>query len=71
MKNRALAYVEKALQNGDTEFYFRVEGRNVASDVAEKVNDRIGCFFYGKEIVGKRTRMIANNAIGTCWIEVY
>lgn len=71
MKSQVMAYVEKALQGGDTEFYFRIEGRNVASDVAEKIYDRICVFFSGKGITDKRVKRIANDKIGTCWIKIY
>ena len=71
MKSQVMAYVEKALQGGDTEFYFRIEGRNVASDVAEKIYDQICVFFSGKGITDKRVKRIANDKIGSCWIKIY
>ena len=71
MKNRALAYVEKALQNGDTEFYFRIEGDNVAFDVAESVYHHLKDIFSEKGITDKRIKRIANNYVGTCCIKIY
>ena len=71
MKSQAMAYVEKALQDGDTELYFRIEGRNVASDVAEKIYDQICIFSSEKGIAVKRVKRIANDKIGTCWIKIY
>ena len=71
IKSQVLAYVEKALQEGDTEIYFRIEGRNIASDVAETINDRIRCFFSEKGIKDKRIKRITNDKIGTCWIKIY
>ena len=71
MKSQVMAYVEKALQGGDTEFYFRIEGRNVASDVAEKIYDQICVFFSEKGITDKRVKRIAYDKIGTCWIKIY
>lgn len=71
LKSQAIAYVEKALQGGDTEFYFRIEGRNVASNVAEKIYDQICVFFSEKGITDKRVKLIANDKIGSCWIKIY
>ena len=71
MKSQAMAYVEKSLQDGDTELYFRIEGRAVASDVAEKIYDQICVFFSEKGITNKRVKRIANNKMSTYWIKIY
>lgn len=71
MKSQVMTYVEKALQDGDTELYFRIEGRNAASDVAEKIYDQICVFFSEKGITDKRVKRIANDKIGSCWIKIY
>ena len=71
MKSQAIAYVKRALQDGDTEFYFRLEGINVASDVAEIIYELICVFFSEKGITNKRVKRIANDKIGTCWIKIY
>lgn len=37
MKSRLLSYVEKKLNEGSIEFYFRIDGRRIASDIAEEI----------------------------------
>lgn len=71
LKSQLLSYIEKALQAGSTEFYFRIEGRRKVSDMAEEICDRVVDFFYKQEITGKRIKRIANDEIGTCWIKIY
>lgn len=71
MKNQALAYVENALQAGNEEFYFRIEGRDAASDMTETICNRIYAFFSENGIADKRVKRISNDKIGTCWIKIY
>lgn len=71
LKNQAFAYVEKALQAGLTEFYFRLEGRFNTSDVAEKIYNSICTYFAGQGIGGVRIKRIINDKIGTYWIKIY
>ena len=71
MKNQIFVYVEKALEAGHTELYFRLEGKYMASDMAEKVCHLIYRYFSEQGITGKRVKRIANDKIGTCWIKIY
>ena len=70
-KSRLMSYVEKALQGGCTEFYFRIEGRRTASDIAKEIYDLVCSFFSKQGITGKRVKRIANDEMGTCWIKIY
>lgn len=71
MKSRLLSYIDKALQGGSTEFYFRIDGKRNASDIAEEIYDLIYAFFSQQGITGKRVKRIVNDKIGTCWIKIY
>lgn len=71
VKRRLILYVEKELQRGCTEFYFRIEGRRKASDMAEEIYDLVRGFFSEQGITGKRVKRIVNDDIGTCWIKIY
>lgn len=71
LKSHVISYVEKILQKGGTEFYFRLEGRIVTADVAEIIYDRIGAFFSEKGNTDKRIKRLVNDKIGTCWIKIY
>lgn len=71
MKNQLLAYIEKALQGGSTEFYFRITGRRKVSDVEEEICNLIALFLSEQEITGKSVKRIVNDKIGTCWIKIY
>lgn len=70
MKNRLLSYIDKALKEGSTEFYFRIDGRK-ASDVAEEICDLVYAFFSKQGITGKRVKRVVNDVIGTCWIKIH
>ena len=70
-KIQGMAYIEKALQEGKTEFYFRIEGKNAASDVKEQAYHRIGAFFSEQRITGKKIKRVSNDKIGICRIEIY
>lgn len=71
MKSRLLSYIDKALQGGSTEFYFRIDGKRNASDIGEEIYDLIYAFFSQQGITGKRVKRIVNDKIGTCWIKIY
>ena len=71
LKNQVFVYVEKALQAGLTEFYFRLEGRINTPDVAEKIYNSICTYFGGQGIGGVRIKRIINDKIGTYWIKIY
>lgn len=71
LKNRALMYVEKELRSGQSEFYFRIEGRLKASDIADEVHQMIVSVLNKQGIGVKGVRQITNDELGTCWMKVY
>lgn len=69
-KAQALKYVQKGLSHGQTEFYFRLEGKTRLKDTYNCVKELINKFCVENGLKGKKIREMVNDNMKTCWFRI-
>ncbi len=69
-RGRLLAYVKRMIAGGQTEIYFRYEGRTKISVIADEVNDYILELLRENKVPASGTTKIVDDEMGICWFMV-
>jgi hypothetical protein len=71
MRSRLLSYIEKEMNRGRREFYFRVEGRLKQSAIVNDVVNIASNRLAEQGVKHIRMQQIPNDKLGVYWIKVY